>query len=155
MTQDELRALVRYEPDGRLIALTRRGSVGAGVAIGSVKKTGKNAGYGQAEVDGKPYGLHRLVWFYHRGTWPKEIDHMNGDRLDNRIENLRPADRHVQMQNIHRAIGAVGLLGVSKEGKRFKASIVINGKQRSIGRFITAQQASDAYWAARKERSLK
>jgi hypothetical protein len=153
ISQDELRASVGYEQDGRLIWLVRRGSRQVGYPVGCVKKTGKNAGYGQAEINGKPYGLHRLVWFYHHGTWPKEIDHINGIRTDNRIENLRPANRHIQMQNIHKAIGAVGLLGVSREGNRFKAAIWMGGKQRSLGRFKTAQEASDAYWAARRERA--
>jgi hypothetical protein len=106
--------------------------------------------------DSKRILEHRLIWFMEYGEWPEnEIDHINGIKHDNRLENLRLATRKQNSQNYHRANknGATGLLGVSYKAKKGKytAQITINRKAIHLGTFTTAEQAHEAYLAAKRK----
>ena len=111
-------------------------------------------GYLRVKIYGRLYMLHRLVWFIHTGEWPKyEIDHINGNRRDNRIDNLRDVPKRINQQNQHkaRASSTTGLLGVSKCRHRdgFLAQIRVNRKTKHLGFFATEAQAHAAYLAAK------
>ncbi len=102
------------------------------------------------------FPAHRLVWLWVHGEWPKsEIDHINGDRSDNRIENLREVNRSVNCENIRSAHNdnKTGILGVSwdKARKRYYAQIGISGKTINLGRFQDPETASQAYLAAKRK----
>jgi hypothetical protein len=93
------------------------------------------------------YQAHRLAWFLFYGEWPiYEIDHINGDKTDNRIINLRDVPDRINAQNmgIHRN---GHLPGVSKVGKKWRASIQIGKKQTHLGMFSTQEEAYRAYLA--------
>lgn len=93
LTQELLKIYCRYE-DGKLIR--QHGLKGFQVGqMGSVAKTG----YVETSVFGVRALVHRLVWIYHFGDCPKMLDHINGIRTDNRIENLRPATFHENAWN--------------------------------------------------------
>lgn len=127
----------------------QRSKVGA--LVGS-----EHDGYLRVKLAGRLYMLHRLAWFIHTGEWPKhEIDHINGDRRDNRITNLRDVPKRVNQQNQHkaRASSTTGLLGVSKCKHRdgFLAQIRVDRQTKSIGFFATAEQAHAAYLVAKRK----
>jgi hypothetical protein len=125
-------------------------------------KAGKVAGvlrgghkYPRITVDYQTHGAHRLAWLHVHGVWPSgEIDHVNGDRSDNRIANLRDVPSFVNMQNQRRAHSrsASGLLGAwfDKRTGRWAASISVRGKRRFLGRFSTAEDAHAAYVEAKR-----
>lgn len=99
------------------------------------------------------YKAHRLAWFIHHGRWPaEEIDHINMVRDDNRLANLREASHNDNQHNRQRARAdnKLGILGVSTYRGRFKAQIEINGENRYLGLFDTAEQAHTAYLEAKR-----
>ena len=91
---------------------------------------------------------HRLAWFYTYGKWPNhEVDHINGNRLDNRIANLREATRS---QNEFAAKKGKGIRWEPKR-KKWLARIGVNWKQINLGRYATREEALAAYKKAAKE----
>lgn len=93
--------------------------------------------------------LHRLIWLEHYGVWPKGvIDHINGDSLDNRIENLRDVSASENSRNLkcHRRGKPLGVskLKYGKWQAQLPRSSVQPGQKTYIGVFDTAEQASDA-----------
>ena len=88
------------------------------------------------------------------GEWVTELDHINGDRLDNRIENLRPVTRQENLKNQKRSIANTsGVTGVywDRETGKWRALIRIGGKVKTIGRFLSFEEAV----MARKEAERK
>jgi hypothetical protein len=92
------------------------------------------------------------VWMYVHGVWPSAgLDHVNGVRDDNRIDNLRPATVQQNNQNRRRAQGKTNpLLGVKQRGNRWEARISHNKKTLHLGRFATATEAHEAYLRAKR-----
>lgn len=121
-------------------------------------KAGQTAGsfdgqaYWRVQLDGKKYKAHRLAWFYVHGEWPKFVDHINGNTLDNRLLNLRPASHAENHQNRRTSNkGAkVGMLGVDVHNGLFRARITKGGKQMHVGYFETKEEAHAAYIAAKR-----
>jgi hypothetical protein len=113
-------------------------------------------GYRKGEIrfDGRRYHLlaHSAVWAICNGWYPSlEIDHINGVRDDNRIENLREATR---AQNIYNTVKRGKFLpGSYPSGSRWASSITIDGKSKHLGLFSTEKEAHQAYVAVvNKER---
>ena len=106
-------------------------------------------------IDYRRYYAHRLAWFYVHGEWPKVVDHWNGKRDDNRLENLRDANDSINAQNRREATpgNTSGLLGVSwnTRDKKWVAQIRIDGKNTQIGRFDDALEGHRAYVAAKRQ----
>lgn len=88
--------------------------------------------------------MHRLVMGL-KSTNRLIVDHINGNKLDNRKENLRIVNAAGNAQNAKKKSSASGFLGVFKEGKGFKAYITIEGKRKHIGVFDSALEAAKAY----------
>ncbi len=91
---------------------------------------------------------HRVAWAMIYGEWPILIDHINGDKADNRIANLRLATKSQNAFNSkgHKD-GASGVKGVSwnKQARKWGARITINGKYKHIGLFQSIKAAAAAY----------
>lgn len=118
------------------------------VRLGSIAGTPGPFGSILIRVDGVLYQAHRLVWFYINGAWPPdEIDHIDGDRANNRPSNLRASTRSENMQN--RAVGVLTGAFFCKDKKKWKSSIKLNGITKHLGYFTTPGEASDAYTAAK------
>lgn len=96
------------------------------------------------------YLVHRLVWLWHHKVYPKGVmDHINGDRSDNRIENLRIVS--VRANGLNKLLHREGRLpGASycKRHKKWKSSIWLNKKRHSLGSFETELEAHNAYMSA-------
>lgn len=111
-------------------------------------------GYVVIEVGGKAHGAHRLVWLMHKGAWPVgEIDHRNGVRSDNRIDNLRDVIHQTNTENRRDAIqgSSTGLLGVERQKNgKYRARIRANGVLHRLGTFDSAQAAHEAYVEAKR-----
>jgi hypothetical protein len=89
--------------------------------------------------------MHRQIMDTPSGM---DTDHINGDRLDNRRQNLRIATRSQNMANTKAHadnIKGLGHKGVSKAGKKWRARILHNGTNKHLGVFNTAEQAAEAY----------
>jgi hypothetical protein len=114
-------------------------------------------GYRYIRVNGKMMLAHRMAWLMATGEDPGDrmVDHINGDCLDNRIENLRLADHSQNGANARRhsrnTSGLKGASKVLKKGKwtgRWQASITVRNKQINLGYFDTVENAHAAYLAA-------
>lgn len=153
ITQEIVKSLFDYSTEtGDLIRKTSFNRWKSGQAIG-FKNT---SGYLEAGVNKKTYQVSHLVWCYFNGPVPigREIDHINGKKLDNRIENLRVADRAMNNQNkrISRNDSALKVLGVSwhKASKSFVAQISKSGVKFHLGCFKSIDEASEAYIQAKR-----
>lgn len=104
-------------------------------------------GYLQVKVDGYAFRVHRIIYLLQTGAWPNgEIDHINGDKTDNRMENLYACTTRQNQQN--RAVHRKGKLpGVyfNKGSKKWGACIQINGKTKHLGYYQTELDGYQAY----------
>ena len=124
------------------------------IKVGDVAGCVPERGYRLVRIDRHPYRAHRLAWLYVYGEWPAvQIDHINGDRADNRLANLREATGAENMQNQRRpqSNNQSGFLGVRPSGGRWRAAIMVGGRKRYLGCFGTPEKASEAYVAAKRE----
>ena len=119
---------------------------------------GQPAGYVRSgkyliiKINGHPYYAHRLAWLYVYGVWPEKLlDHINGNKLDNRIENLRPATQAQNKSNGSKySNNASGYKGVVKCGNKWKAQITHGMKVYYLGLHETKEEAHEAYLKAAK-----
>jgi len=112
----------------------------------------KTLGYIHCEIKEKKkqYHLkaHRLAWYLYYGELPKnQIDHIDGDPSNNRINNLRDVTPRQNMFNIKKAKG----YSWHKRDKKYAAKIKVNSKNINIGYFITEEEAHNAYLEAKEK----
>lgn len=148
-TVDRLKELLLYDQDTGLF--TRRRAHGRNGCLNKGAKAGtlQNHGYVAITIDNKRYLAHRLAWLYVYGRWPsKWIDHLNGNRSDNRISNLREVDKQQNQANSKKyKSNSSGKKGVClhKPSNKFRAYIVLNRRQKHLGLFDTVEEAYAAY----------
>lgn len=112
--------------------------------IGSVAGTKTFNGYISVHFDGKQYYAHRLAWFFVYGEWPNgRIDHINHNKIDNRIANLRIATQSQNITNMKREIRGVKKLRDCRD--RYSARIWKDYKEIHIGNFGSREEAFEAY----------
>lgn len=157
---DLLRQLLRYEPDtGRLIWLPRDESLHSHAKQWNGRMAGKPAmtspdaaGYLKGCIFNAAYMAHRVAWAIHYGKEPsEEIDHINGNKQDNRILNLRVVGRRDNMKNrLKQKNNQSGVTGVSWSGAAdgWVSNIGVRGNQLHIGTYSKFEDAVKARKAA-------
>lgn len=152
LTADWLRANMHYEPSTGEFWWTKPGfGRTVGKRLGS-RLWSKGKSYIAMKINGEVYYAHRVAWLYVYGEWPKGlIDHIDDDRSNNAIENLRIAtsSQNAARRNTKRAIAPSR--GVFPHGPGFVARIHHAGKRHYLGYFKTADAAQAVYEAKAKE----
>jgi hypothetical protein len=151
MTPEVVGDLLRYEPEtGHFYwRKNRRGMAKAGMRAGSIN----SGGYVMIAFLGHPYTAHKLAWILYYGSEPKYItpgrggiDHINGDKADNRICNLRLATNSQNQANQRKSRSSCGFKGVAKSSpNRWEAKIRVNGKRIYLGNSPTPEGAHELY----------
>ncbi|QLG87668.1 HNH endonuclease [Chitinibacter bivalviorum] len=154
LTQEQLKSCLSYNPEsGEFIWISRnKNNVRSGRTAGHLRSNG----YIEIRIKGKSYLAHRLAFLYVLNELPessRQIDHINGNRMDNRISNLRLATPSQNLQNQRTGRGRSKMLGAIWDQKRNKwvAQIKVNGKRKYLGMFETPEGAHSAYLKAKKE----
>jgi hypothetical protein len=111
-----------------------------------------STGYKVFKINGTQYLEHRLIWAWHNDTVPDYLDHINGNFLDNSIENLREATHQQNMCNRKTPKhNKSGVKGVYKQKNRWRAQITANGVMQYLGSFINLDDAKSAVINARNK----
>lgn len=168
-TPEVLRQLLRYEPEtGKLFWRQRPVSMFTGGKYPAERNAAAwnsryaekeaftsidNYGYPEGAIFDRGYRAHRVIWALVHGHWTTmEIDHVNGDKADNRLSNLREASRSDNGRNKGRqANNTSGYMGVSRHRRWWLARITYNGARHELGYFKCKVAAARAYDAAARE----
>jgi hypothetical protein len=142
---ERLREVLSYDADTGIFRWrVTRGHVRAGLIAGTSTDR-----YIIIGVDGRDYRAHRLAWLYVHGRWPAvALDHKNRNKHDNRLDNLREANKSLNSINTGlRSTNTSGYRGASfaKRENKWVAQITVNGQNMNLGYFATAQEAGAAY----------
>ena len=156
ITQAQLKELFDYDASGTFV----RRSNGKIV----VQNLSKGQRYPRISVNGKPRSLHRIVFCWHHGYFPKVIDHINNDRIDNRIENLREATQannclnrkhHGNSKSPYKNVYGQTYRTISGPIKQWSVNVTINGKRKYFGSYddiefanLVAIEVRDKYHGA-------
>jgi hypothetical protein len=152
ITVDKLKSFLSYDPSSGLFTwLVSRGKAKKGSIAGHTEHTG----YVSIGIEGKYYVAHRLAWLYVFGSFPDlDLDHIDGDKENNRIGNLRLATKHQNRQNLsEKGMGSNPRMGVNfdKDSKKWRARIMFDGKRHCLGSFNSFEEAGKAYDEKKKE----
>lgn len=155
LTVKALRELLNYDPKTGVFTykVKRRYQIhNVGDVAGSVRE----GRYLVIKINNFAFYAHRLAWLYINGVWPEEmIDHINGNKLDNRFSNLRLATRSQNASNTsRRRTNSSGYKGVVKYKNKWKAQITHKQKVHYLGLYDTKEEAHEAYIKAAKSYQL-
>lgn len=120
---------------------------------GEVAGSNDGRGYIKICVMKRQIGAHRLAWFLTHRVWPHGvIDHINGDKGDNRLANLRDVSVSANQQNRRKATSNTGVLGVHRNvaHKRYEVKIVIDGVRHRFPTYRTLSEAEAVYLDAKR-----
>lgn len=149
VTREEVNKLLSYDEfSGVLMWRISRGSRKFGEEAGTVMVTNAGKSYRQIQINEKIYLAHRLAWLLLTGEFPAEqIDHIDGDGLNNAAENLRAVSGAENHKNTRKpANNTSGIVGVCwhKRHSKWVAQIQINGRLIHLGCFESFDDAAKA-----------
>ena len=154
ISQEYLKSILRYDPNSGIftwkISISNN-QIFAGDVAGYSANHGNRTNYIMIGIDRESYRAHRLAFLYMTGNIPKLIDHKDKDGTNNKWNNLRDSNKSLNAANTKkRSDNTSGHKGVSyrsdpRRVKKWRACIVINGKQKVIGTYHTKEEAADAY----------
>lgn len=152
LTAEYLRSVLHYDPATGVFTWKVR--TAHNVKVGDVAGCRGGGCYLCIRVCSRLYRAHRLAWLYVYGAWPKDqLDHINRNRSDNRISNLREVTNKQNLQNAgkysHNTSGHSGVYRYKRDSK-WRAQIKHNQKHISLGYFNTIEEAIAARKAAEK-----
>lgn len=150
LTAERLREVLSYDPE---TGIFRRLFSSGGAIAGSMPGAVDSHGYRQIKIDRRLYLAHRLAWYYAHGEWPAMcIDHINGDKSDNRLCNLRHVTKAENCQNrrIASRDSRTGFLGVSQTPYGYVAQIQHGTTMKNLGTHATPELAHAAYLEAKR-----
>lgn len=154
ITQERLKQLFLYDPEtGHLINKS-----GERRRVGKSSGSLNSEGYVNVFIEGRQYKAHRLVWCFVFGEWivypDYEIDHVNGDKADNRIQNLRKCTKSMNQRNgsmrVNNKSGVIGVNWKSKQ-KVWVARIWDGPHHKFLGNFKQLDDAREARAKAERE----
>lgn len=148
ITLDKICQLLEYDPaTGIFLWKLPMGNTSSGKQAGTLKPDG----YIRIQIEGRLYYAHRLAWLVSYGEWPPSmVDHIDGDRKNNSLANLRSATLTENNRNRKR-VSTKHKKGVKKNGNRWQGRIRAGKKQIHLGTFKTEDEAHAAYCKAAKE----
>lgn len=158
VVEKKIEEYLSYDKDTGIFTRIKYASSNA--KIGDIAGSLNRDGYISIFFNKKQHRAHRLAWLFHYGYIPiGDIDHEDGNRSNNKINNLRKATRSENNQNrrISRASSLIGVLGVTKDNRKkniknpYKAQIQINKKHIHIGSYATIELAHLAYLNKKRE----
>lgn len=145
-----LRSLFDYDEKTGIV--TNKTSTSNRIKVGDVVKGGGR--YLRVGIKGKRYALHRLIWKMYYGETPDEIDHINGDKHDNRLENLRNIAHHQNQKNTslysHNTSGIMGVRW-SERDRKWQSYIRVCSRLINLGLFKVKEDAIEARKRAENE----
>jgi hypothetical protein len=156
LTAARLRELLNYDPaTGQFTRIAHHERDKRNRGIGAVVGSNHGLGYVEIGVNGGRFLAHRLAVLYVTGQWPTlQVDHVNGQRSDNRWANLRQVDNTTNIENRHRPNknNRSGWLGCYREKRSGKwvAQITVMRKIIRLGLHSTPEAASSAYLEAKR-----
>lgn len=139
IANDKLNALFVYD-NGALRNRVARRRAREGELVGTLDADG----YLVARVEGRVYKVHRLVYAMFHGICPALLDHINGNKTDNRIENLRPATATQNGYNRKKNHNSTSFKGVSYMHGKWVAQCQVAGKRHYLGLFCSPEAANAA-----------
>lgn len=155
ITAEFVRSVLSYNPESGELHWTTDGSGERPHKRGDRADKPGSHGYRRVRLQGWQLSAHRLAWLMTHGKMPDgQIDHRDGNRGNNAICNLRDATPQLNSENKRAAYSnsKTGLLGVTEDHSgRFMARIFVAGQRRYLGMHDTAEQAHQAYLAAKRE----
>jgi hypothetical protein len=147
-TIERLRELFTVSDDGELIRILRVNSA----RLGPIRRSFNAKGYLRVQIGGSLYLAHRVIYAVIHGEWPqRHVDHIDGNKLNNRRANLRLATPSQNLYNRgsqrNNRLGVKGVCFDRRRGRYF-AQIAARGKHHFLGYFHTLDEASSAYRVA-------
>lgn len=147
LTQELLHNLFDYK-DGFLI---RKITTSSTAIAGTVCSNKGSDGYLRVGINKRRYAVHRVIFMMHNNFLPQYVDHIDGNKLNNKIENLRPITVSQNQQNRGKTrLNTSGFKGVSlhKRDNLYRARLTVNNKEKIIGYFKNPEDAYNAYCEA-------
>jgi hypothetical protein len=165
---DYVNSILRYDPETGVLTWRERqrehfatvrawnawNTKYSGTEAGKVDE-GRNTFYCRVKIGGHRHQAHRLCYLLFWGVWPEQhIDHIDGDGLNNRWDNLRDVPNQKNLRNAQqRSDNTSGVTGVSwhKTRKKWRADIKVDGRCVYLGLFDTLEEAAAARLAANEQ----
>jgi len=153
LTFEEADRLFTYDGENLRWKVKPARKIRVGDVAGTLQRKQDGKEYWKVKVNGKIYKVHRIIWLLVHKAWPEnQIDHIDGNGLNNRIENLRDVTHAENQKNQKKhKTNTCGHMGVYRERDKWRAEIKVSGRQIRLGCFTDFDEAVAARKAAEIE----